>query len=231
MLILPAAPTAAVSGQQDKSIVFFSWRGNQSARSYNVPANPKTANQQAVRNTLAALASSWATLTDAQRQAWTNYAAANPTRDRFGRPVTPTGLNWYIKANSNLLYQGLAAVANAPAANPPAPITSGTLDATAPDTLTLNYTSDGSTGYKIKCQIEVTPTVAWSPRLDRARMVAGVNAASYQAYSSTVGATTATWTYDGSFGDGQQVAAWFSLVRTADGTESIPLGLVTLGVF
>jgi hypothetical protein len=50
-----------------------------------------------------------------------------------------------------------------------------------------------------------------------------VAAGSYDTDNTTPGSTEATYTYTGSFVDGQQVACWFSIVRTADGTESIPL--------
>lgn len=222
MLILPAAPAGAVSGQQDRSIVYFGWRGNQSARSYAVPANPKTANQQIVRNSLASLASSWSTLTEAERSSWTNYAQNHQTRDRMGRPVTPTGLNWYIKANANRLYQGLAAVAAAPAAPPPAPLTDLTVDAfLAPGSVGVMFTAPGGSGLQVRAQIEATPTPAWTPSINRSRLVAGPTAASYQTIP-TSGTATITWASTTTFENGQQVALWVSVVRTADGTESIP---------
>lgn len=226
MLILPAAPAGAVSGQQDKSIVYFGWRGNQSARSYAMPANPKTANQQIVRNSLASLASSWSTLTEAERLSWTNYAQNHQTRDRMGRPVTPTGLNWYIKANSNRLYQGLAAVATAPAAPPPAPLTDLSADAfLAPNGIDVMFTAPGAAGLQVRAQIEPTPTPAWTPSINRSRLIAGPTADSYKTVPTT-GTATITWISTTPFSNGQQVALWVSVIRTADGTESIPF-LVT----
>lgn len=220
MLILPAAPAAAVSGKQDDSIVYFLWRGNQAARSYNTPANPQSTNQTAVRNALAQLSQNWATLTDSERAGWTTFAANNPTSDRFGRPVQPTGLNWYIKANSNRLYMGLASVDTAPAFNAPAPLTLATMTASSSGDITIDVPGTPATGYSIKCQIEVPPTAAWTPSIRRSRFVAGVNSGSYQTVAATADQTLA-WSA-GALIVGSLAACWFTTVRTADGTESTP---------
>lgn len=229
MLILPAAPAAAVSGQQDKSIVYFSWRGNQAARSYANPANPKSTNQQAVRNAFTTLSKAWATLTDSQRTAWTTYAQNNPTKDRFGRTVTPTGLNWYIKANSNRLYMGLTEVDDAPSANAPAPLDVTFDAATVPDGISLIVPGTHTTAFAIKGLIEPLPTPAWTPSQQRSRMVAGVDSGSYKTLTTTPDQVI-NFVSEVPFTIDQVVAFWAITVRIADGTESLPVLVTSTGV-
>lgn len=222
MLILPAAPAGAVSGKQDDSIVYFRWRGNQAARSFATPANPQTTNQTAVRNALTILSKSWADLTDSEREGWNTYAATYLSKDRFGRDVTTTGLNWYIKANSNRLYMGLAAVDTAPTDAPPAPFVLSAFDITAGGgEASVAIAGTPPAGFKMKVLVEVTPTVAWTPSIRRSRFINGVNSSSYITIANTADQTLIA-SPNLSWGAGNLVAVWYIVVRVADGTESTP---------
>lgn len=70
-------------------------------RTRAVPVNPNTAYQVALRAVFAALVTRWTeTLTDAQRDAWTLYAANVPVVGPLGDPQYLTGQNWYIGCNT-----------------------------------------------------------------------------------------------------------------------------------
>jgi hypothetical protein len=223
MLILPAAPAAAVSGKQDDSIVYFLWRGNQAARSYNTPANPQTTNQQAVRGFLATLSAEWSTLSAGDRDTWTEYSTSHPTSDRFGRPVTPTGLNWYVKANTNRLIMALAAVDTAPIVSAPAPVLAAAVTATASTgVIAATFTWDTTGGtFRVKGQCEFPPTAAWTPSISRARLIAGVNINSTQALDPG-DSQSVSFTSDRSFSAGQTVNVWLTIVNEVNGLESLP---------
>jgi hypothetical protein len=225
MLILPAAPSAAVSGKQDDTIVFFRWRGNQAARSYARPANPRTTSQTAVRNALATLSQQWATLSEGERASWTSFASTNLTRDRFGRDVTPTGLNWYIKANSNLIYSGGAAVDTAPTLPAPASLNVTLTSIVSPNQVIVAVQGTPAAGFQLKAQIEILPSPAWTPSISRSRLIAGITNGSYKTVAATPDQEI-TFTSSIEFSTGQTVAVWITTVRTADGTESTPILLV-----
>lgn len=77
--------------------------------------NPGTSGQTAVRNFLAFLASAWSNvLTQAQRNAWTAYAANVPTTDALGNSINITGANWYTAVNVSRLQASLTRVDAAP---------------------------------------------------------------------------------------------------------------------
>ena len=85
-------------------------RGGAYFRTKVTPINPQTTAQSVVRARLTGLASTWRSLSDAQRAAWqaaiTNYA----TTDIFGDIKNPSGFNLYMKLNSNLESVNLGAI-------------------------------------------------------------------------------------------------------------------------
>lgn len=92
-------------------------------RGRTVPTNPNTARQQAIRSIIAGLTNEWSDeLTEAQRQAWRDYAANVETTDSMGQSITLSGFNWLIKAisaprqvlNAGLSTTGLQLTPDAP---------------------------------------------------------------------------------------------------------------------
>lgn len=70
-------------------------------RGRTVPTNPNTARQQSMRSIVGGLSQTWSnTLTEAQRQAWRDYAAAVPVVDTLGNSINLSGFNWFIKSRS-----------------------------------------------------------------------------------------------------------------------------------
>lgn len=69
-------------------------------RRRSVPTNPNTSRQQTVRALVGTLVAAWSDeLTEAERQAWRDYAANTPFTDTLGQSITMSGLNSYIKSN------------------------------------------------------------------------------------------------------------------------------------
>lgn len=79
------------------------------------PVQPNTARQLAVRAAFAANSKRWSgTLTQAQRNQWTAFAAANPITDVFGNSVTLNGLAMFNRLNQILSVIGMAVVLTPP---------------------------------------------------------------------------------------------------------------------
>lgn len=92
-------------------------RGGSYIRSRAIPINPNTADQVLVRNRLGSLSSGWRGLTTVERDAWNSATANFPSIDVFGDERIPTGLQLYVRLNSNRAIAGLGALAL-----PPAPV-------------------------------------------------------------------------------------------------------------
>lgn len=77
-------------------------RGGAYMRTKVTPSNPQTSFQNAVRNRLTTFSQGWRALTQVQRQAW-DVAVSNFTKtDIFGDIKNPSGINLYVKLNSNI---------------------------------------------------------------------------------------------------------------------------------
>lgn len=95
--------------------VFARNRGGAYVRNRTIPLNPGSTRQTAVRAVFADLAVRWSdTLTDAQRQAWENYAQQVPLVNALGEPRQVSGLNMYVRANTLIVDTGGAIVDAAP---------------------------------------------------------------------------------------------------------------------
>lgn len=89
-------------------------RSGQVLAARTVPTDPASPYQNAVRQIFAYLTGSWQTLTDAQRAAWTTYAANVPVTNRLGDTRYLTGHQIYIRNNAARLQAGLARVDDGP---------------------------------------------------------------------------------------------------------------------
>lgn len=85
--------------------------GGMYTRARAVPVNPKTAQQQAVRNALSGLTSDWSnTLTAPNRDSWTTYAANVPLADKLGDSRLVSPLAMFLRGNIVRLQAGLTQV-------------------------------------------------------------------------------------------------------------------------
>lgn len=104
-------------------------RGGAYFRTKVTPTNPQTISQSAARNRLTTFAQDWKGLTEAARLSF-NAAVANYAKtDIFGDIKQPSGINLYVKLNSNLAEVGVAPLTAAPL--PEAVAAVETLSATA----------------------------------------------------------------------------------------------------
>jgi hypothetical protein len=89
--------------------------GGQYLRQRVKPTDPATSNQVFVRNAVGSLAARWSsTLTDAQRLAWTVYAANVPLINRIGESRPISGIAQYIRSNTPRLQAGKPIVDDGP---------------------------------------------------------------------------------------------------------------------
>jgi hypothetical protein len=106
-------------------------------RAKTTPTNPNSTRQQLVRSRLAYLASSWATLTDAQRSLWANYGASNPVPDAFGQLNALTAQAAFVQLNARTLNLSGSIALSPPATQNGATPFSGTATVSSPSTITL----------------------------------------------------------------------------------------------
>lgn len=96
--------------------VFSKNRGGSYVRTKVTPSNPQTTAQTIVRQRLASFSASFRALTAAQILSWNNAVGDFLTTNIFGDTVTPSGLQLFVKINSNL-----AAIGQVPLDVPPSP--------------------------------------------------------------------------------------------------------------
>jgi hypothetical protein len=105
------ADNAKKSGRADGNVYMKNGR----IRGMAIPANPRTASQTEQRSNLGSLSSSWASLTQAKRDAWDAFSIQDT--DRFGRVTFISGKSAYVALNRNLFNAGGVAITD-----PPAPV-------------------------------------------------------------------------------------------------------------
>lgn len=102
MLIKCKAPADTASGKHARELVYYPWRGQQAARNFILPANPRSNYQIAVRVNFTNLSRAWQTLTADQRASWEAYAATHTLINRLGNAFTGTGNMAFMSCNRNL---------------------------------------------------------------------------------------------------------------------------------
>ena len=83
-------------------------------RSKVTPSNPQTSFQSAARARITSISKGWASLTSAQRSAWTEWARQFGTVNPFGAKKPINGLSAFVRANTTLLAAGLPVLTDAP---------------------------------------------------------------------------------------------------------------------
>lgn len=134
-------------------------RGGAYLRTKVTPTNPQTASQSAVRNTLGSLATGWSELTEAQRLSFNDAVKDFATTDIFGDIKNPSGINLYVKLNTNLTNSIQALITSAPA--------KVEVPAIAIDSVTFDVSDAANTGVvltntdadSIKVIVSATPKV------------------------------------------------------------------------
>lgn len=89
-------------------------RGGAYLRTKVTPVNPNTSFQADVRNRLTTYAQGWRGLTATQRAAWNGAVSNFQKTDIFGDLKNPSGLNLYVRLNSNIEEGAGSAILNPP---------------------------------------------------------------------------------------------------------------------
>lgn len=100
-------------------LIYNTWRGISTVKSFTSPANPKTSAQMTARARLQSFTAGWKNLTQAQRDAWNTYAETHLKLDWTGKPKRITGQNWYISCNIIIAICGGTAITDPPASAAP----------------------------------------------------------------------------------------------------------------
>ncbi len=90
-------------------------RGGLYTRARSIPTNPNSTEQQTVRAAFGSLSQRWTqTITQAQRDAWENYAALTPVTNRLGDELILSGQQMYVRCNTVRVQGGIAEVDDGP---------------------------------------------------------------------------------------------------------------------
>lgn len=120
--------------------------GGMYTRARATPTNPNTTFQQEVRNAMSTLLGIWsATLTPAQRDGWSDYAADTPVTNRLGDAITLSGISMFVKSNVPRLQALLAPVLNRPPFNDfgPSPELTPSAASAATQNVSIAFTNPG----------------------------------------------------------------------------------------
>ena len=79
------------------------------------PSNPSTVAQMQARGILSSLSQQWSALLESQRLGWNEAVKEWGSTDIFGDIKKPSGINLFVKLNSNLISVGLPQVLDVPA--------------------------------------------------------------------------------------------------------------------
>ena len=127
MIFTPGIAVGQMSGSVG-GITASHNKGGPYFRNRAIPTNPNTAEQLAQRNRLATLSRDWQDLTQAQRDAWTEWARQNPITNALGNSILKSGHQSFVGLNSNILRAGSAAISVPPIIAAPDGFTTATQD-------------------------------------------------------------------------------------------------------
>lgn len=189
-------------------------KGGQYTRNRRTPTNPNTVKQQLARSVLAYLSRYWATLTSTQQQTWRDWASVNLVVDSLGQAIPMSGHQAFIQLNARLLQAGGTLSTTPPSTPDPVALTSLTITATAPATISAAF---APTPMAANTRVVLWQTLPGSPGRDpnfaQARVVG---------YSATAQATpyAPTSPYPGVAGN---VSNFFASVLDPNGRISPPI--------
>lgn len=133
-------------------------------RTKTTPTNPATTTQVAARAILTQLSQAWRGLTAPQRAAWNNAVANFQGTNIFGDVISPSGINLYVKLNTNILVSGGAVVTTPPAPTAsPAYVTLTPTAAAGAGTLSIAFAATpvpANVAYVIEATPQVSPGIS-----------------------------------------------------------------------
>lgn len=133
-------------------------------RARSVPVNPNSTAQQLARSAMTELVTAWIeTLTQAQRDAWADYAANVTVTNRLGDAINVSGQNMYVRCNQPRILAGLTRVDDAPVVFDGAMLDPVSMEVTGTDVEitfddTPDWTSDPDAGLIVQTSRPQNPT-------------------------------------------------------------------------
>lgn len=121
-LITEGSIVGQVSGRV-ASVVYSRNRGGSYVRNGTIPITVTSAPALNAKALLGALSAGYRSLTDQQRQAWREYALANPQPNRLGKLTTRTAAQVYVGINARLTLAGSPSVSVPPVSVAPGGLT------------------------------------------------------------------------------------------------------------
>lgn len=111
-IVIDPAHSGGASGNVG-AINYTRWRGSWVARAAYSPVQPNNAAQQPKQNNFKTVVQAWGTLTNDERQAWSEYAKRHSLTNRLLLKWVPTGYTMFSKLNLQALMIG-GSIANLP---------------------------------------------------------------------------------------------------------------------
>lgn len=128
MIFTPGLAVSQLSGSVGGTTASRN-RYGQYFRNRAIPITSTTPEAMNAKARFGNISADWAGLTDAQREAWRQWAQTNPVINALGQPQILAGNAAYIQLNTILDFTGDTAISDPPIADPPESLTSLTLAA------------------------------------------------------------------------------------------------------
>lgn len=192
------------------------------------PVNPQTSYQTAVRALFASLSQAWRALTETQRDAW-NAAVVNFQKtDIFGDLRTPTGINLFVRLNTNIINAGGTQIDLPPViTDTPQPVDFSAIADVSGQTLAITFTPTpvpASTAYIVEATQQVSPGKNFLKNLYR---VINTLPAAATSPSANGGAYTTKF---GAIVLGQKIGIRIKAVDLLTGLTSQPVAIAVISV-
>lgn len=192
------------------------------------PVNPQTSYQTAVRALFASLSQAWRSLTEAQRDAW-NAAVINFQKtDIFGDLKNPTGINLFVRLNTNIVNAGGTQIDLPPVVtDTPAPVEFSAIADESGQTLAITFAPTpvpANTAYVVEATQQVSPGKNFLKNLFRQISVLAPAATSP---NPTGGAYTTKF---GAIVEGQKIGIRIKAVDLLTGITSQPVAISVIAI-
>lgn len=119
MALMSPGPMIGVASGRVGGTIFSHNRGGQYVRNGTIPVTVTSDPAQNAKAILAEASAEWRGLTDAQRNAWTNWAQTHQIFNRIGSLITLSGQQAYVQLNARLKHAGASVISEPPIAASP----------------------------------------------------------------------------------------------------------------
>jgi hypothetical protein len=185
--------------------VFASNRGGQIVRVWRKPTNHQTVRQMQARANMASASQGYKALTNAQRTAWTNWAASHSVINRLGAAIILSGISAYNALASRTLDRGGTPATIPPSTPSPAtPTTCSAVVGAAAGTAVITFTPTpiGATKRLVLWACAPGPP-SQDPSRKQAKLIS---------YAATNTPTGAVFTLPGAMNQNDVINLWVSVL-------------------